>query len=192
MSRFVSPAFGPQGWLFSPHSTAISQRPTVLHLPAPFADEEACPSTTATPWAATYLQPLRPAKLQELETVGKKPGGRWLRRLRGSWSRNRSCRRGLDTSPSLIGSHYCRSRPPPTHPHPFRAGSILNGGWGRAVTSGWGKKVGPKEGPRGRRRKRKGPGSRGCRSFGGGGGSLPGRRWTARAGRWWCATTARG
>lgn len=33
----------------------------------------------------------------------------------------------------------------------------------------------------------------GCRLFGGGGsGSLTGALWTARAGRWWCATTAPG
>lgn len=32
----------------------------------------------------------------------------------------------------------------------------------------------------------------GCRLFGGIGYSFPGGRWIARAGRWWCATTAPG
>lgn len=95
----------------------------------------------------------------------------------------------------LIGARHCQYLPPPSHPHLFRTGSLLGGGRGRAATSGWGKKVGTKEGPgRGRRRKRNPADGGGCRLFSGGGGlgALSGGRWTARAGRWWCVTTALG
>lgn len=135
--------------------------------------------------------PSTPSDNRETRSRKGKPGWR-LGRPRGG-NRNRGYGRGPGAPPFLIGAHRCQSRPPPARPHFFRTGFQLNGGRGQAATSGWGKKVGTKEGPRGgRRRKRKGPGGGGCRLLGGSGGSLPGGRWTARAGRWWCATTALG